>query len=248
MSNWRNDPKISRKYNYLYRIENLINGNFYIGIHRTDNLNDDYMGSGVILKRAIKKHGIQNFKKEILEYFDNYEDLLKREKEIINEEMLNNKKCYNSKEGGYGSCVFPEHVKKKLSDIAKKRWKDENYREMMNVKCFNKERSKKISEKVKKWISDNPEKHKEKMMKINKNPDKIKKMADTHRGMKRSDETRKNISLAAKENHKNNPNICGRGCIYIHNPETGEAKRFNKNEKIPEGWVRGLGSKKIKNG
>lgn len=39
---WRNEPKINIKYNYLYRIENLVNGNFHIGFHRTDNLNDEY--------------------------------------------------------------------------------------------------------------------------------------------------------------------------------------------------------------
>lgn len=246
MSIWRNDPKINRKYNYLYKIVNLLNGNFYIGVHRTDNLNDSYMGSGVILKRAIKKHGIENFKKEILEFFDNYEDLLKREKEIINEEMLNDKKCYNAREGGYGNCSFPEHIKKKLSKIAKKRWENEEYKEMMQEKCYNKKRNAVISQKIKKWIDENPEKHHERMMKINKNPEKIKKMADTHRGMKRSDEAKKNISEAAKKNHKKNPLLCGRGCFYIHNPNNGEIKRLKRKEEIPDGWLKGFGPRKNK--
>lgn len=246
MNVWKNNPKVSRKYNYLYRIENLINGNFYIGIHRTDNLNDNYFGSGTILKRAIVKYGIENFKKEILEFFDLYEDALKREKEIVTIDFLKNKKCYNAKEGGYGNCKMSDQVKGKISKNMKKIWKSGEYREFMKEKCFNDNRNKKISEKIKKWIEENPEKHKERMLKINKNPEKIKKMAEKHRGMKRSEEGKKNISIAAKENHAKNPNLCGKGCIYIYDPVSGESKRFNKIEKIPCGWVRGTGPRKLK--
>ena len=71
-------------------------------------------------------------------------------------------------------------------------------------------------------------------------------MAETHRGMKRNDDAKKNISEAAKKNHEKNPLLCGRGCIYIYNPETKESKRFNKNEKIPCGWIQGTGPRKLK--
>ena len=175
MSIWKNDPKVSGKYNYIYKIENLINGNFYIGIHRTNNLNDDYFGSGTILKRAIKKHGIGNFKKEILEFFNSYEDALKKEREIVTVDFLKNKKCYNVKEGGYGNCRMSDHIKEKISKNMKKIWESDDYKKLMKEKCFTGERNGKISEKIKKWIDENPEKHYEKMMKINKNPEKIKK-------------------------------------------------------------------------
>jgi hypothetical protein len=139
-----------------------------------------------------------------------------------------------------------DQVKGKISKNMKKIWESSEYREFMKEKCFNDNRNKKISEKIKKWIEENPEKHKERMLKINKNPEKIKKMAEKHKGMKRSEECKKNISIAAKENHAKNPNLCGKGCIYIYNPMSGESKRFNKIEKIPCGWMHGTGPRKLK--
>ena len=70
-------------YYYLYKITNLLNGKIYVGIHKTKNINDSYMGSGKVIRRAIDKYGIENFQKNILEYFTNYDDMLKREKEIV---------------------------------------------------------------------------------------------------------------------------------------------------------------------
>ena len=53
----------------IYKIINLINGKFYIG--KDKNNNPNYLGSGIHLKRAIKKYGKENFKKEILQYCNN---------------------------------------------------------------------------------------------------------------------------------------------------------------------------------
>ena len=64
-----------KKYNYIYKITNIINGKIYIGKHSTDDINDGYMGSGVVLRQAIKKYGIENFTKEYLAFCDTYDKL-----------------------------------------------------------------------------------------------------------------------------------------------------------------------------
>ncbi len=87
---------------YLYEIRNNINGKIYVGVHKTKVLDDGYMGSGKIIKSAIKKHGIQNFTKTILEYFESQEEMFAREKEIVTEEFLLREDTYNLRRGGNG--------------------------------------------------------------------------------------------------------------------------------------------------
>ena len=70
-------------YYTIYKITNIKNGMYYIGQHRTLDLNDKYMGSGKHLKRAISKHGIENFKKEYLFIFDNEFDMESKERELV---------------------------------------------------------------------------------------------------------------------------------------------------------------------
>ena len=84
----------------------------------------------------------------------------------------------------------------------------------------------KRGESIKNWIENNPDKHTERMDKINKNPDKIRKTADKHRGMKRSEETRKNIS----DSLKGKPPTLKYG-----NEITRELQNFKKGSQ-PENW------------
>ena len=47
----------------IYKITNLLNNIIYIGLHKTYDINDDYMGSGKNIKNEIELFGIENFKK-----------------------------------------------------------------------------------------------------------------------------------------------------------------------------------------
>jgi hypothetical protein len=91
---------------YLYQITNKVNGKIYVGVHKTRNLNDGYMGSGKIIKTAIEKYGIDNFEKVIQEAFENAEAMYAREKEIVTEEFLSRDHVYNLRRGGDGGFDF----------------------------------------------------------------------------------------------------------------------------------------------
>lgn len=86
----------------------------------------------------------------------------------------------------------------------------------------------------KEWIKNNPEEHKLRMEKINKNPDKIRKTAEKHKGMKRSEDTRNNISksLQGKPSHN-------KGTIMAYNPLNNEVRYFLGIDQIPSDWVKG---------
>ena len=88
------------KYHYFYRITNKKTGQFYFGIHSTNNLNDNYMGSGTFLKKEYRLWGKDMFYKEILKFFETREDLIKYEQAIVNEDVLNNPLCLNIIKGG----------------------------------------------------------------------------------------------------------------------------------------------------
>jgi hypothetical protein len=112
------------KYYTIYKITNLINNKIYVGVHHTDSLYDEYMGSGTIITKALKKYGIQNFTKEIIDLTTDADLAYALESKIVNEDFVNRKDTYNIDLGGRGCRAnkgrkFSEEHKRKLS-LAKK--------------------------------------------------------------------------------------------------------------------------------
>lgn len=114
--------------NYIiYETICLVNNKKYIGYHATENIDDNYLGSGKYLKSAIKKYGKDQFIKRILFIFDSKEEALKKEKELVNEKFINDKNTYNLKIGGEGGFDYinkelikdPEFMRKKGDKISK---------------------------------------------------------------------------------------------------------------------------------
>lgn len=89
----------------VYKILNLITDEYYIGVHKTSNVNDSYLGSGIHIKNQVKKYGKDNFKKEILFEFDEEKDAYEKEIQLINEN-INNTLCLNIGPGGIGGSKF----------------------------------------------------------------------------------------------------------------------------------------------
>lgn len=106
---------------YLYKIINKINQKIYIGVHYTSNLEDGYMGSGKYLKLAITKYGIENFEKEILESFDNSEDMYNAEKLLVTKEFIKRKDTYNLKIGGEGGWDYVNKLTPEQLEIKKRK-------------------------------------------------------------------------------------------------------------------------------
>lgn len=73
----------------IYKITNLTNGKMYIGRHKTDNLDDGYMGSGKLIVKAVKKYGKSNFRKEWLMFCEDEEELdyMEREYKALRDEF-----------------------------------------------------------------------------------------------------------------------------------------------------------------
>lgn len=86
---------------FVYKTTNIVNGKFYIGVH-SGSIDDNYLGSGIALRRAILKYGRDNFKREILEIFECKQAAYKHEELLVGEELVHSNECYNLKSGGYG--------------------------------------------------------------------------------------------------------------------------------------------------
>lgn len=145
----------------VYQTTNTETGKFYIGVHKTKNPNDKYLGSGKYLTEAIKKYGRNVFKKDILFLFDNKNDAYEKEKELVTKDLINSGNVYNLQEGG----------------IPTEDWADGRVRRILRGKDHqhfgksNPDRNKRISEGLTRAYQETP-----------RDPSCWEKMAETRRG------------------------------------------------------------------
>ncbi len=121
----------------VYRTENKLNGKFYYGVHSGSN--NSYLGSGVLLKKAINKYGRKNFIRRTIATFDTVQEAYAFESIMVDEALVNNKQCYNVLSGGKGG-FNDEHIRQgiaasvkkrtgsKLSEETKQKMRDSSYR------------------------------------------------------------------------------------------------------------------------
>jgi len=116
----------------VYKITNKINNKIYIGVHKTNNIHDSYMGSGIAIKNAIKLHGLENFTKEILFVYEKKEDAFAKEKELTLDFFERNN--YNMKIGVVGGFTKENAKKGYIAASFTKEMLSENGKK--NVKKF----------------------------------------------------------------------------------------------------------------
>lgn len=203
---------------YLYKITNLVNSKIYIGVHKTANLNDQYMGSGKVLTAAIKKYGMNNFKKEILEFFSSEKEMFLREEEVVTEDFLLREDTYNLRRGGRGGF---DHINKDKELIKQRNKKIANVRDFTNQR--NSIRQVKKTDSYRKNMSESQKKR-------------FEHGPGTFLGKTHTAESKKKISTSNKGRAvgKNNSQF---GTMWVTNGI--DSKKISKDSIIPNGWYKG---------
>lgn len=117
-------------YGYIYETINLINGKKYIGQHKSNRFDENYYGSGKLIKQALLKEGKENFKVIILEKCNNQKELNEKEVYYISKfNAINSNNYYNIGAGGSSwnnsfNCRPKEERSKIISEANHRRFQD----------------------------------------------------------------------------------------------------------------------------
>jgi hypothetical protein len=206
-------PRKQNTIHYLYKITCLITGRYYIGMHSTYNLDDGYMGSGKKLRRSLRKYGKENHVKEIIQFFNNREELVIAEKNAITEDMLRDVNCMNLMSGGTGGCYNIEHINQ-ISKLGNKVYLNRLSNDIQFRESFKK--------RVSILLSNT---HKSGKIKY-----------DTFTGKQHSEETKQRMS-ETKKGKKTGSDNSQYGTMWITNGQ--ENRKVKKNDVMPEGWKKG---------
>jgi hypothetical protein len=200
----------------IYKITNTVNGKYYIGKHQTLDLDDGYMGSGMLIGRAIKKHGLESFAKEILFVFDTEEEMNVKEAEIV----IVSKETYNLCKGGKGGWGYVNSNPDKFLTEKK----------MLNLRLQGTKNIKHLIEYINDPLREKQRK-KNSLLALQKAREKL-----PFHGRYHSEETKQKIGYknSINQSGKNNSQY---GSMWITNGK--DSRKIMKNKTIPEGWQQG---------
>jgi hypothetical protein len=192
-------------------------------MHSTDNLEDGYLGSGKRLWRSINYHGKENHEKVILEYCKNRVELKKREKEIVNEQLLSEELCMNLKPGGDGGFVNEEHRLKFIESLKKSQKEaiKNSHISMAKLRKNNPEWISNLKNKISKGLKNNPI-----------------ISGGTFTNKRHTDETKKKISEKAKERVGEKNSQYGTCWVY-RNGVNKKIKKDLLSHYENDGWIKG---------
>jgi hypothetical protein len=184
------------------------------------------MGSGKILGRSIKKHGIENFQKDILHCCESAEEMFEMEAQLVNKEFIDRTDTYNLKKGGAGGFDYVNSI---LTNEFKKKRASNGARALQEKRLKNPDFNKSVCEK-----QHTPEIHKKivetKIAKYGKD------IFATFKGKKHTEKTKDLMSKAKKGKGTKELNS-QYGTMWITNGI--ENKKIKKEEVIPKDWYKG---------
>lgn len=216
-----------RSFYTVYKTTNCINGKTYIGKHKTRDLNDDYLGSGKMLKNAIKKYGKENFQKEILFVFNTEIEANQAEEMLV--EM--GPQSYNLKRGGEGG--FDYILANGLNDnreFMKHLWTTDEFRAKMAAVLSTEEVREKISKASKRTHASG------KLEKVYFQRGSAFQKTACQKA-KTEECIAKRKKTYAKNKHSQGQNNSQYGSFWVTDGRTN--KKISKNQQIPVGFSKG---------
>jgi hypothetical protein len=160
-------------FGYIYKVTNLINGRIYIG-QRRGTFSPGYLGSGVLISKAVRRYGKRNFKLEVIAFASTrlMLDGLEMKHIFEHRQVFGNEFLYNIADGG-----------KIHTPNGQVHWNK-------GLKGFN--RSIEVKEKISQSMKGKP-----------KSAEHIEKLKKAQTGKRFSHEARKKMSLAKIAFYKN---------------------------------------------
>ena len=180
------------------------------------------------MNRAKKKHGIENFKKEILFVFETEVEMNSKEAELVTKEFCLREDTYNLCPGGHGGFGY---INETLKISSEKRSK---YGKKGNIAMRNSPKILEIQEKRRESLIKNHEEGK-----YSRHYSNVEKMTSLAWTEKAKEKRKRTYEINQHQQGKNNSNY---GKCWIYEPETNVSFTIEKNklsEFISKGYKKG---------